>query len=93
MKKELFRLVVLPCFYLHRSKSFHVDEAMNRLLVDGWAIRWTDRLMAGRLLDSMKEGMGRISYNGALCIGNLNRMCTVDGVKWVGLHCYHQDIL
>ena len=24
VKKELFRLVVLPCFYLRRSKSFHV---------------------------------------------------------------------
>ena len=39
------------------------------------------------------RGMGRISHNGALCISNLNRMGRVDRVKWVGLHCYHQDIL
>ena len=26
MEKEMFRLVVLPCFDLCRSKSFHVQE-------------------------------------------------------------------
>ena len=39
------------------------------------------------------NGTWRISHNGALCIGNLNRMGRVDRAKWVGLHCYHQDIL
>ena len=38
------------------------------------------------------RGMGRISYNGALCIGNLNRMGRVDGAKSVGLHFFTKII-
>ena len=38
------------------------------------------------------RGMGRISYNGALCIGNLNRMGRIDGAKWVGLHFFTKII-
>ena len=29
MEKELFRLVVLPCFDLWRSKSFHVNTQLG----------------------------------------------------------------
>ena len=38
------------------------------------------------------RGMGRISYNGALCIGNLKRMGRIDGAKWDGLHFFTKII-
>ena len=48
-------------------------------------IAWRTDRQTDRQTD---RGMGRISYNGALCIGNLNRMGRIDGAKWVGLHFF-----
>ena len=53
----------------------------------------TAQSSAVRHTGGMNSGVGRISYNGALCIGILNRMGRVDRSKWVVLHCCHQDII
>ena len=31
VKKELFRLVVLPCLFLRRSRSFHGQQRVRKL--------------------------------------------------------------